>query len=540
MSTALADVQQVRPTESELIEDLGSISESQRLILRKKALRNLFFMTKGILRRKDLVKRVHDPLCKFLVRAEDEPGAYMTLMARGWFKSTISTEGNSVRLACRDPDEFRGLIIGSTIKKAQDFISVIDAHFRGNQYLRLLFPEVIPDKFAGPGIQWSSEGLRLNRTTAYKEATFTPMGVGGSAVGLHFTHLFPDDIVDLEGDLSEAVLKFACRWLDQMESLGNGEQNTWIYFSGTRWSIQDVYRYAMSLYGVKEFNTLTGFLPERNDVQLEADGRMRVFHRSCRLPNGESGFPERFSTAYYNRLQRKTPEVYYSQQENDPIASANRDFQGGARRYKFHASEQAVVLHAEGRIIVHKVEKLDRVLVVDPNSGSATAPDDAAIYVGGRSHDDYEFALHSEGRKFSPDALVDRTFDLAVRWRPRVIGIEEAGQQNTLFYFRKKMRKEKIFFHVVPLKPDNDKSKPERIRKLMNPLIENGEFCTRDSQTSLNRQVDFFPDVKPIDELDAAAWAQKLHMTPQAERDEAVAEDKVRKLLLLRHPVTGY
>jgi hypothetical protein len=152
--------------------------------------------------------------------------------------------------------------------------------------------------------------------------------------------------------------------------------------------------------------------------------------------------------------------------------------------------------------------------------------------------------------RVSPSDFVDKIFQTARRWDVRVVGIEEAGQQNTQHYFERKSQSENYWPQVEALKPSSrgkgswekgeGGGKADRIRSYMEPVIKSGLLHTLASQTVLREQIGQFPNCILWDELDALAYGPVLWNKPETAEVIESRSDTVRKLLMRRNPVSGY
>jgi len=107
-----------------------------------------------------------------------------------------------------------------------------------------------------------------------------------------------------------------------------------------------------------------------------------------------------------------------------------------------------------------------------------------------------------------------------MKWRPRVIGIEQAGLSTTLHYFQLKCKLAKTYFRAEPLRPKN-RVKNDRIRTNLEPVIStNRLFISRD-QRVLKSQVDFFPNIKEDAVLDCLGYYPEIALVgTKAEKDK--------------------
>jgi hypothetical protein len=507
-------------TTDEVVEEVSALPQSDIDALRERCKNDLYFLSLGILgqgvaeSKQAISPAVHGQFCRVIEREPKK--RRLLLLPRGHLKSTIGTVADSIRLALTDPDDTRVLIASETVTLAEKFLQEIKGHFEKNALLRALFPELIPPRFSGPGVQWSSSTATIVRSTGHREATWSTIGVGGSIIGSHFTRIKCDDLVGYEALRSPAAMQKAKDWIEYLEPLLTAPIEDIIDFIGTRWSKTDLYSRVMSYYGET----------------------LRVYTRSA-VEGGQIILPQKYSWEDYRRMQSENPALWHAQFENDPISGGHSDLPWGAvRRFRFSLDGEHVILDNRKK---WQLDQLDKVLTADPNSGSLTAPDAAAISVQGLSPDDELIQLDTWGGRVDPTDFVDLIYNKARQWRVRAVGIEKAGQQNTAHYFGRKIRDNNYYVRIIELEPGKRK-KDERIRFNLGPIIRSGNYYTLASQTVLNKQGADFPDIELWDELDAAAYGPDiLHKPDKMDKPEIKRRtDLIKKLMARRSSRTGY
>jgi hypothetical protein len=506
-------------TTEEVVEEVSALPQSDIDALRERCKNDLYFLALGILGQgvaeedQAISTAVHGQYCRIM--QNEAKRRRLFLMPRGHLKSTINV-ADCIRLTIKDPDESRILIASETVTLAEKFLLEIKGHFEKNQLLRALFPELIPSRFSGPGVQWSSTMASINRSSSHREASWSAIGVGGSIIGSHFTRIKCDDLIGYEAIRSAARMQEAKNWVGYIEPLLTNVKKDIIDFIGTRWSKNDLYAYVMDYY--KE--------------------ALRVYTRSA-IENGEIILPQKYDWSNYQRIQAENPALWFAQFVNNPITNGNSDLAwDNVGRFRFSLDGDHVIL-SNGK--KWNLEQLDRVLTADPNSGSLTAPDAAAISVQGLSPDDELIQLDSWSGRVDPTAFVDILYDKARRWKVRAAGTEKAGQQNTAHYLKQKARENSYYLNVVELIPGKRK-KDERIRFNLGPIIKGGSYFILPGQSILSQQGADFPDCILWDELDAAAYGPDILRKPDKWDKPEVKrrEEMMKKLLKRRSARTGY
>jgi hypothetical protein len=255
--------------------------------------------------------------------------------------------------------------------------------------------------------------------------------------------------------------------------------------------------------------------------------------------NGKLIFPEKYNWKFLRRIQDETPDIWAAQYMNDPTSDVTTDFDGSSVRYFQFDVEGNVVFRDQGAVRRWHWSQLDRVVTVDPNGGSKQAPDEAAIVVSGVAPDENVFTLAVYAGRPTPTEFTEKLFKICQRWRPRIVGIEKAGQQQTRHNFEEKMKKELVFYLLTDLKHGN-RDKTDRIRTSLEPVIASQRLFILRSQSGLDHQLKNFPDITNDDQVDALAYASELWRTPVGIEQQKKNVQAVKTLLARRNPRTGY
>lgn len=523
-----------------LLEEVRGMPEHVRESLRHKCKHDRYFLAKGILGYQDVNPYTHGPMCRAL--EDKEFKRRMCLSPRGHLKSTLFSISDCVADALTDPEEYRGLIVNEIELNAIGFLAEIKAHFENNDLIRELFPHLIPKKFGGPGSKWSTAQACLNRSTAYKEWTWTAAGVGKALAGNHYKKIKCDDLIGFEAKESPAAMRYAISFAKSLEPLLISMDEDYIDFVGTRWAIYDLYREMLQVYGSEMLYFAREDIERVPDLPEEIlrEAGFKFEDKAEIVGTLQPIFPKKFSLKQLARMSRIDPVLYYAQYKNNPIADGMKDFTTDKLRWcDVDRNGNVVYRDDQGLIQRWTRESLDIVMAVDPNSGELTSPDLPAIIVGAYSPLEQLFILDTWSRRVSPDAFVQRIFEMWEQWQPRALGIEKAGQQSTSFYFKKLARERKTYINVVPLFHKN-REKTMRIRKAIQPIINEGRFFMRKTQTMLQHQIRFHPDLDNDDELDATAYLTELVITPASQKDHEEEDAAAQKILAARSKVTGY
>lgn len=500
----------------ELEEEVAGMSSAEVSKLRQLCKEDLFFLCRGILGFNDVSEDAHGALCRFTV--EENRQRRLTLMSRGHLKSTICTVADSIRLPLIDPN-IRILIINETATNAIGFLTEIKAHWVQNILLRKLFPELVPEKFTGPGSWWSQDQACLNRRSTAKEPTWSALGVGGAAVSRHFNRIKADDLIGEAAKESENVMKSTIQWNRSIQPLltRHTEDSTdkidWI---GTRKGLYDLYSVLMDQYE-----------------------DLAIFSREP-IEDGKPILPSMFSMKMFEEIMSKTPDIWAADYMNNPLGQGMQEWGLTANKFFDVIGSRVIFQNLAGELLAWELADLDIVIILDPNDGRPTAPDKAAVVCVGTSPADDVFVLESTSGRWSPDGLLDIGFRMADRWKPRVVGLEKAGQQNTKYYWDKRCKDRSIFYSTMDLKHGNIE-KATRIRTALDTPVKENRLYIRREQLVLRDRLFRFPQIAPHqwDELDALAYYPQL-ARPGFSQVEGVKQKEVRKRILSMRGRTGY
>jgi hypothetical protein len=501
------------PSPAEQKERLQDLSGEQLEFLRERSKRDLYFLAKWVLQYDQVELKAHGALCNFMVN--ETSSRRMVLMPRGYLKSTICTIADSIRLSLIDPNT-RILIQNEVFENAAGFLTEIGNHWESNLVLGRLFSDLKPARFSGPGSKWSKDKKAIVRTAGSKEQTYEAAGSGGSPQSRHYKHIKNDDLIGEKAKESEVEMQKSIRWTDGMRPLLDRLDDR-MDFYGTRKTMSDVYAHLEEVY----------------------KSRIRVF---CREPieDGDSIF-SKMPLQMLLDIQNDTPEVWAHDYMNNPIGKGGTDWNTGYLQFFTEGPDGRFYLQDPVRgLRSYDRRELDITITVDPNSGKLAAPDKCAVAVHGTTPDGHWLILESWSGRLQPDDLIQKIWDFASVWHPRCIGIEDAGQQNTLYYFEKKCRLEGTFYFLRPLKHQN-KFKEQRIRQALDTPLKNKRLYLRPTQIVLSAQVKLFPQLARHnwDEIDCASYGVDINQNGVSLEEIQEQEEAVEKLLSSRG-ITGY
>jgi len=467
--------------------------------MRKRALEDLYWFDANVLGYGALFaleEETHLLPLRFVERktgipALDEAPYQLILWPRDTGKSSCVTVGRSVQRAVQNPNT--GILIANEKEEtAADFIASIKHHFETNEFLRHLFPEVLPPDFRK--VTWASTRASIQRDTGRPEPTFDAIGVGGTKVGKHYDLIVCDDLISREAMENArsgnwTIMQKVNRWVNQLVPLLSKGAKPFpqITFIGTHWWHDDVYKHIQEVHG-------KGEEPRRYRIKTVLSNGKTVYRDCHRVGNiavmimsviekGVVIFPKIWPEDRIQDMLVADPEFAACNLFNDPSNVAVRTFDDGARN-----------------------------AVVTLGTDQATGK---------------HFVLDVTANSEDPEDIVQTVIDTAERWGVRKVYIELAGQQ--LYFIQwveKEARRRNLPLVVEKLQPGG-RNKDLRIGGLVIPF-KNGDLFVHASQKELivDEYRHYRPGAKYRDVLDALAYA--IEVAPKAVRGGRSMDAKTR------------
>lgn len=500
----------------------------------------MYYAIKVGMQRRRLSESLHLPICTSL---EKEFLKDVYELPRDHFKSTICSEGLpiwwSLPFSSKDEDAFsklgysdlyiqymhrvhnplhRTLLVSENITNASKLGKRIRYHFESNAIFRAAFYDILPTA----GESWTTQSLHVNRApfggASHGEGNFDFIGVGGALQSRHYDSIIEDDIVGRKAIESQSVMDDTIEYhkllVGAFDSQDAEHENSELIV-GNRWG----------------FNDLNSYLREHeewfNICSHSSLGGCCDLH-----PANTPIFPEEFSFEKLMRFKQRLGAYHFSCQFlNNPISPEDADFKTEYLGYYtlVRQSDGRAALHFEVKDgIVRKdlpLGHLNISMAIDPtHSGNAGAGRCRhAIVVLGKFYDertqqDNYILLESWAQSCSLSHFVDKIYEIASRWKLRKFGVEtSAGQVYLKFHLDQKNLVAGNKLTIVPLRgeveaPDGTitTKKAWRIRNVLSPLFENGQFFVQRKMQDFISEYQTFPRGKFVDQLDALAYIPQL------------------------------
>lgn len=259
----------------------------------------------------------------------------------------------------------------------------------------------------------------------------------------------------------------------------------------TTWDDGDLYAH----YFEKFVNEVKGgFTPSVEVIKIPATYQRKAGNTiGIVLPfeEGESVFPERYTTNDLKKFEREDPETYAKFYDLDPVPMGNRTFTD------FTYYDDLPGAYNEYR----KFMTVDPAPTTDPTSSYS------AINITAVDNEKNMFCVLSWRDKVNPNILIDRLWQFYFQYECECLGIESYVYQRALkfwLYERIVNAKNNKYMNIVELKHPG-KSKQDHISGLA-PYVNTGKYRFLKSHTTLVYSLSRFPKSKARDEADAAAY----------------------------------
>ena len=158
---------------------------------------------------------------------------------------------------------------------------------------------------------------------------------------------------------------------------------------------------------------------------------------------------------------------------------------------------------------------MDIVLTCDPAISERSAACRSAITVAAITPYTKIFLLETWcGRQGDPAKLIEQILKMADYWQPRCVGVEMVVYQLALKpYIEREMQKTGKYYQIIPMKPDRNEKKNQRILSLQ-PFFRSGQVYIQHGMLDFINEFESFPNGRTVDLLDAFAYAVRL-LAPQ-------------------------
>jgi len=189
---------------------------------------------------------------------------------------------------------------------------------------------------------------------------------------------------------------------------------------------------------------------------------------------------------------------------------------------------------------------LDRVMVFDPSWDEKPGAARRALVVMGMTPNGKPGIIEAYASRKSINEVIDKAFELYLKWKPRGLWIETVGnQQYVVNLFQREMEKRERAGHpqwlsLQQLRTNTKLSKESRIRDAIQKYgAMDGIWHTALCDPFLE-EYPFFPLTRTKDVLDATAYGLDLLRRPYTPEEEAEGEEAEDEVVAAMNAQTGY
>jgi hypothetical protein len=433
-------------------------------------------------------------LHKFLCHRICEPRkaqVRLILIPRGFFKTSLFTYAHNTALALENPN-IRILQCSGVLPNAKVMVQKWAKTFTHNEVFRDRFKDWCPKNPENPETTWTGAAVYLpNRTAHHAEGTVEAMGADSTIVSRHYDYMKFDDIVTPENCTTTEQMQKVIRFVRECFGLCDNRLHTPVDIIGTTWDDGDLYAH----YFKKYLDSIKAeIVPDVEVIKIPATYQRKAGNTvGIVLPfkEGESIFPERYTTEALKKFEREDPETYAKFYDLDPVPMGNRTFTD------FSYYEDLPGNYNEYR----KFMTVDPAPTTDPTSSYS------AINITAVDSEKNMYCILSWRDKVNPNVLIDRLWDFYFKYDCEKLGIESYVYQRALkfwLYERIVNDKKNRTMSIVELK-HKGKSKEDHIAGIA-PYVNIGKYKFLKSQQTLVYSLSRFPKAKARDEADAAAY----------------------------------
>lgn len=530
-------LKQDNPAQKFTLLDISKLKTTTEKLVgyRINALGSFYFFSKVVLRHNRFVDRLHKPIAEIV---ENYHLKEVIEFPRDHFKTTIFTESAPMwwALPFTDSDEyyFRQLgyddsyirwmrrahdrntttvCISENITNASKLGQRINAHYESNDLFRGLFSEILPDE----SCKWTEQSMTHKRTkgTTHGEGTYDCLGIGGALQSRHYKRCIKDDPVGRKALNSEVVMndtieyhKLTVGAFDSSEDdriVGNDE-----IVVNNRWSEKDLSQWIRDNEPYFHFHNHSAL------------GGCCEAH-----PIGTPIFKEEFSLEILDQWKaRLGPYLFSCQFLNDPIArGATRWNEELLNYYSYRIMDSRQDINGnfiDPRVkIVHETKngivlkdlmprELKIGIVCDPNHAQNKGRCRHAITVTGLHEPTGNvYLLDCWAESSSYEDLVNKYFELAIKWKLRKGYLETVAAQNLLKFHLDYVKANKglAWFQIEPLKTDRaENAKAARIES-MDPFYDGNRFWCNRHDINFIDEFRKYPVGRTLDILDTIGYA---------------------------------
>jgi hypothetical protein len=489
----------------------------------------------------------------------------MICIPRDCYKTTIGTKANALWTVAKDPTHNPTVaIFNENANNAEKFVGSICEIVESSRWFQKIWPEMLPpgisldDKKRGVARprswKWGPTGLKFVRdAVGVSELSIEPHGIGGTAVGMHYSHKILDDIIGekaVKSSDSQAIMQQAIHWMDNSRPLERPAERGLELICHTPWAYADVYAHALKRWP-NEYQVYRRHILENEQGEPDAI-------------NGTSIFPEKMSTLEAKLLLKK--DVFVNSSQYMCLPRPGRDTSFDSAWLKFgrivHTNEEPVfrirdedyspeifdseLTTGETAPQYIPLSWMSKAVLFDPVPGKPTElkkePNCAhGLVAVGKDPWGRRFCFESQRHKCSPEEIFDYIMLLYQKWHCSLLAIEEVSFSYVYFPLFQQLAERRYDFmpDMFPTKPGG-RQKDQRILENLQSPHETGYWYYNQAGTAeIVEEITEFPHSTYKDTVDPLSYTDEVLLRPDTP-GEAVRNYYESKSVEQSRGVAGY
>ena len=326
---------------------------------------------------------------------------------RNHAKSTCFTVVYPLWMIGNNPD-IRILIVSKAATQAQAFLREIKDKISKSSEYRQVFGDLFPPDMKSPGEKWTDSEIIVRRKATHKDPTVSAMSAGGSILSKRADIIICDDILSLDNTRTADQRAKIKEWYNEV-LIPVLEPDGIMINVGTAWNLEDLLH------------------EQLRNVNYDVRRRYQAV-----LPNGDTLWPERWPYDKLMELKLETGSVAFNKSyQNEALNSEDSVFKPqwlekakeyGKNRYmKYNLDYSSWDLGA-----------MTVAIGVDLAISQKDTGDFTALAVIGQTKLGAKIPLWLEQGKFTFAQTQQKIKDLAARYDPSIIVVENNGYQEAL------------------------------------------------------------------------------------------------------------
>ena len=529
---------------------------------RERARDDLFWFNAKVLNHESVVPmtyRAHYAMCRFAERKTgipqiDNSRIQLIQVPRGSGKTTLITKGRTMQRLAQDRNWAAG-IMNERQMNANAFLAMIKAEFEHNEFLQLLFPELIPENVRNT--TWAADRIEINRDRPNPvNPSVLAAGVDATVTGVHMNEWIVDDLLSEKAAQNARTGSFTeieqlNNRIIQLQPLLTQPKKDPITFVGTPWWPGDSYDFIVDTFSRGEDPTVFAWnlkLPDgtQQSLRLEQAGELAIFRRRA-IENGVPMFPERYDLDELSEIQQDDPVFFSAQYMIDPTSGGMVTFKKEyLRPFEWETINQIRYKDDELRLHYENDNDLRVLISVDPAISTKSHAARSAITVVG-SNGSSLFLLEAWASRCNPTELATQILQFYQRYNPIRIIIEDVAYQTALAEILILIAQD-FNVHQLPIYTFKTGSQEKKFNRIagLEPYFRKGLFYyhPKSQVAFVDEYTKFNPSIgnRTVDILDALsfqkeAWEhlgflaneERSSSNPEWRRREKAAQNRIRE-----------